>query len=805
MMLILPLLTTALAFATDVFARSTSRNPITALANVQNATIHTNNGRIHHLSHFDLSFHFFNTYAKLSLEPNHDIIAEGATITVIGSDGIERSEPLVRSNHKVYKGTAWVWTQAEKWERAGSARVYVQKDGVHPTFSGSFAVNHVSHHVQLASNYRTSRHELDPSIEDSEDEYMVLWRDSDISAHSMGHSELKRDGQEKACRADTLLFNTAPEHPVYARMLRRDESFWAASIDSLLGKRQIDGTPGGNSAGVNLVSTIGQTTGCPSSRQVALVGVAYDCNYLAEFNSNTSAVSDNIIDVMNSASDIYERTFNITLGLKSITSSPACSSSSGSPAWNVPCSQNINIEQRLNLFSQWRGEQSDNNSHWTLLSTCATDSAVGLAWLGQACIQGSQANGGNSAETVAGANVVYRTGGGGSEWQIIAHETGHTFGAVHDCTSQTCSDGTTVNAQQCCPLQSTSNCDAQAQFIMNPSTSNGISAFSQCTIGNICSAFSRRSVSTSCFTNNRDVTLVTGQQCGNGIVEGDEQCDCGGADNCGNNACCDGATCRFRNNAVCDDANEPCCSSCQLASSSTVCRASTGECDPEERCSGTAATCPTDVQTPDGTSCSNNLQCTSGQCTSRDMQCKTVMGSYTQGNDTYACDDSSCSISCGSPEFGPGVCYGLKQNFLDGTDCGGGGRCQNGRCDGSSLGGRISSWVERNRSLVIGVSAGVGGLLLLGILSCIIGCCRRRRRSRKLIPVAPPVLPPAGMAGFYGRSRGGGSAGRPHGGSNTGAGAAHIGSSSPHHGSDMAWSGPVPPPLAHRGSSTRYA
>jgi hypothetical protein len=74
------------------------------------------------------------------------------------------------------------------------------------------------------------------------------------------------------------------------------------------------------------------------------------------------------------------------------------------------------------------------------------------------------------------------------------------------------------------------------------------------------------------------------------------------------------------------------------------------------------------------------LRCASGQCTSRDQQCKTLMGSYTQNNDTRSCDSFSCSLSCASPEFGRGVCYGLQQNFLDGTPCGGGGRCSNVSC-----------------------------------------------------------------------------------------------------------------------------
>lgn len=255
------------------------------------------------------------------------------------------------------------------------------------------------------------------------------------------------------------------------------------------------------------------------------------------------------------------------------------------------------------------------------------------------------------------------------------HETGHTFGAVHDCTSSTCADGTS-KAQQCCPLSS-GTCDAGEKYLMNPSTGQGITAFSPCSIGNICSAFQRNSVKTFCFSSNKGVTTITGQQCGNGIVEAGEDCDCGGTASCAGNQCCDAATCKFKNNAVCDDSNDECCSSCQLAPSTQTCRPSTGECDPAEMCTGSSATCPADKTATDGTSCTGGLKCASGHCTSRDQQCKTLMGSYTTGNDTYACDHQSCSLSCASPEFGTGVCYGLQQNFLDGTECGGGGHCAN--------------------------------------------------------------------------------------------------------------------------------
>jgi hypothetical protein len=215
---------------------------------------------------------------------------------------------------------------------------------------------------------------------------------------------------------------------------------------------------------------------------------------------------------------------------------------------------------------------------------------------------------------------------------------------------------------------------------MNPSTAQGITDFSACSIGNICSAMGRQSVKTSCFSANKGVPLITAAVCGNGIVEDGEDCDCGGSNSttCASDACCNGATCQFKTGAVCDDLNEECCHNCQLAGASTVCRPSTGVCDPAEVCSGTNATCPPDVTTPDGQTCGSGLQCASGQCTSRNLQCQTLMGTYLNGsNDTYACDSSTCQISCASPEFGTGVCYGLQQNFLDGTPCSAGGKCSN--------------------------------------------------------------------------------------------------------------------------------
>jgi hypothetical protein len=216
---------------------------------------------------------------------------------------------------------------------------------------------------------------------------------------------------------------------------------------------------------------------------------------------------------------------------------------------------------------------------------------------------------------------------------------------------------------------------------MNPATADGITDFSPCTVGNICNAIGRNSVKTSCFSNNKGVPLITAAQCGNGIVEAGEDCDCGGVAGCGGNTCCNPTTCKFQPGAVCDDSNEECCRQCQFATANTVCRPSTGACDPQEVCSGTNGTCPPDTFAPNGQGCGSSMTCASGQCTSRDYQCQTLMGTYLNGNnDTYACDSQSCTLSCASPQFGPNTCYGLQQNFLDGTPCGGGGQCNNVSC-----------------------------------------------------------------------------------------------------------------------------
>ena len=43
----------------------------------------------------------------------------------------------------------------------------------------------------------------------------------------------------------------------------------------------------------------------------------------------------------------------------------------------------------------------------------------------------------------------------------------------------------------------------------------------------------------------------------------------------------------------------------------------------------------------------------------------------------------------------------------------------------------MKSWIDDNKPLVIGLAAGIGALLVLAILSCLIRCFRRPRKQQK--------------------------------------------------------------------------
>lgn len=671
---------------------------------------------------FELGLSDETRIIRIELSLNQDVVSRSASVQHLLRDGsVQALQQSTQTPALAYKGAAWLKREHEAgWSRAGWARFSYRNHQGRLVLQGAFKVNADTYHLASDSTYRktTGRSATDPAVPLEPEPYMVVWRDSD-RAVGAGHPDVlaRAPEQQNLCGTGYESLDTRTISP------------------RQFGQPQPPFDP---------LDFIGSTQGCPSSRRAALIGIATDCTYTSEFSSIQEA-RDNIVSEINTASQIYEDTFNISLVIQNLTLSDAScpDDAPASTPWNVPCTRGFNINDRLSTFSQWSGQFDDGNAIWTLLSACNTGQTVGIAWLGSVCSRGSQSqNRGGRTQNVASTNVVVRTQ---NEWQVIAHEIGHNFGASHDCTSREC--GSSSASQDCCPL-SRSSCDANGRYMMNPVTSDNIDGFSDCSIGTICTSIGRQVVDTSCFVSPEDAPDINESECGNGIVEGSEECDCGGLEGCPENSCCDPDTCRFRDGAECDPTNDLCCNdSCQIASSGFVCRNSTGTCDPEETCNGSSAQCPEDTFEPNGESCGDGLACASGHCTSRDLQCSNAFNE-TEGT-VESCNDNSCQMFCNVPGQG---CSQASQIFLDGTSCGGGRMCFTGSCErpgsrngpnGNNPSGGGGNWFDNNRTLVIGVASGLGGLIVLIIVGCMISRFRHKKGAKRLSKRWPGESPVA--------------------------------------------------------------
>ncbi|WYZ35561.1 hypothetical protein EsH8_X_000208 [Colletotrichum jinshuiense] len=664
---------------------------------------------------------------RFQISPNADILSRNLNVQHVQQSGsYQPFRQPQQAPSTVYKGSAFLKEEKDtQWTKAGWARLaYRKREGQH-LLEGAFRLHGEYYHIALDSTYRQTSLPGDPKIPQKDAPYLIVWRDSDIVPDHPHGGLLGRSADGPLCGTDQYNHSV---NDVSARQLGQP------SFDPF--------------------DTIGSTQGCPTTRRVALLGVATDCTYTSAFSSIQDA-RDNIISQINVASQVYEDTFNIGLAIQNLTiSDSSCpATETSSTPWNVACTGGFDISSRLNTFSAWRGQFNDGNAIWTLLSACNSGQVVGIAWLGSVCSRGSRSQGrGGNAQTFASTNVVVRTR---AEWQVIAHEIGHNFGAVHDCTSSECGSGSARGSGNCCSL-STSTCDAGGQYLMNPSTGRDISDFSACSIGTICTGIGRNAIDTSCFVSAEDAPDINESECGNGIVEGSEECDCGGVENCPADSCCNPTTCQLRENAACDPTNDLCCTdSCRIASSGFVCRNSTGTCDPQETCNGSSAQCPTDAFQPDGESCGggDGFACASGLCTSRNSQCANAYNETL--SEVQACDNNSCQLYCNIPGQG---CSRASQDFIDGTPCGNGGMCRTGSCEragsgggggnggggGGNNGSGAQDWFDRNRNVVIGAASGVGGLIVIIIIvSCIVRSLRKKKGAKMLTkrwPQGPPSM-----------------------------------------------------------------
>uniref|UniRef100_A0A8C0KXC5 Disintegrin and metalloproteinase domain-containing protein 1a-like n=1 Tax=Canis lupus dingo TaxID=286419 RepID=A0A8C0KXC5_CANLU len=184
---------------------------------------------------------------------------------------------------------------------------------------------------------------------------------------------------------------------------------------------------------------------------------------------------------------------------------------------------------------------------------------------------------------------------------LMVHELGHNLGIQHDHSACICKD---------------------KHFCLMHENITKESGFSNCS-SDYFYKFLREHKGACLFNKPRPKGRLRRQAtCGNGVLEEDEQCDCG--PDCGNNLCCD-QTCRLKEQAQCNDGL--CCFNCQFRHKGFMCRSALGECDLPEYCDGSSGKCPTDLYKQDGTVCDIIHYCFRGRCKNPDIQCMDIYGS----------------------------------------------------------------------------------------------------------------------------------------------------------------------------------
>ena len=226
-----------------------------------------------------------------------------------------------------------------------------------------------------------------------------------------------------------------------------------------------------------------------------------------------------------------------------------------------------------------------------LLPNHMDGSVVGKAWTDSMC--GEYATGiisdhSDDAEAVAAT---------------ASHEMGHNYGMSHDGAECNCNAGD-------------NQCLMTAVIGWNPPTQ-----WSSCSKTVLKQGLDEHK----CMHDQPPRNLLYGEpQCGNGIQEEGEECDCGSKE-CD---CCDYKTCKLLPGAECTPFDGVCCSdTCKIKSRGSLCREAVSECDVPEYCDGESLICPRNDFKHTGHQCAGGEGfCYGSHCKTKDGQCQSFFG-----------------------------------------------------------------------------------------------------------------------------------------------------------------------------------
>lgn len=384
-------------------------NPLTLVKRSSFAT----DAQVLHTDTLLLRFRVDDEPVSVVLRPSRDLLASDAKVNYHSIDpktGLSsvRTVPLLRQDVRAYEGVVVHEANVHEWwneeaagvvrynehedERTrGWARITIREED--DAWDGAMNLDGSLHHFKPLHAYLRDRsvHDPDPPISalarrGRPGGATIIAReiDSYVDFQSPHHS----------CSHDSLNFNTDLANPIYQtsqQLALEDASFgfsrpqhgWLGNLlssDSL--PRQLEhprqfikrqDIAGGLNSTSSFVNNIGSTAGCPKDQRVLFIGVAADCTAVQAYGS-PDATRRQILAELNTVSGLYQRTFNVSIGVVEMTVMDASCPSAvdQNNAWNVGCSGSaanaVDLNTRLSIFSQWRGNKggSDGAGLWHL-------------------------------------------------------------------------------------------------------------------------------------------------------------------------------------------------------------------------------------------------------------------------------------------------------------------------------------------------------------------------------------------------------------------------------------------------------